>query len=101
MTRLIGLPLGFVVAACAQQPSPQLTTLTPESRKALASAQLFARKLGMAGDCRTPGPSEHYAIRDEGGFWVVDVEPPPRPGPTLHLTIAKNDYRIVRAQKIG
>ena len=91
----------LAVTACSQPQSQQLRTLTPESRKALASAQLFARKLGMAGDCRTPGPREHYAVRDEGRFWVVDVERPPQPGPTLHLTIAKNDYKIIRAQKVG
>lgn len=101
MVRSIALALVFAAAACAQSQPPPLRTLTPESRKALAYAQLFARKLGMAGDCRTPGPREQYAIRDEGRFWVVDVEPPPRPGPTLHLTIAKTDYKIVRAQKIG
>ena len=101
MIRSFSLALVFVAAACAQSQPPSLRTLTPESRKALASAILFARKLGMAGDCRTPGPREHYAIRDQGRFWEVDVEPPPRPGPTLHLTIAKTDYEIVRAQKIG
>ena len=100
---MIRIPLLALLAvtACSQPQPQQLRTLTPESRKALASAELFARKLGMAGDCRTPGLREHYAIRDDGKFWVVDVEPPPRPGPILHLTIAKNDYKIVRAQKIG
>ncbi len=101
MARLSFLPLTLALVACSPPQPQQLRTLTPETRKALASAQLFARKLGMAGDCRTPGPREHYAIRDGGRFWVVDVEPPPRPGATLRLTIAKGSDAIVRAQKIG
>ena len=93
------LLLVLASAACSQsQPSPPLG---PETRKALASAQLFARKVGMAGDCLTPGPREHYSIKDAADTWVVEVEPPPRPGPVLRLTIRKDNFKVIRAQKIA
>jgi hypothetical protein len=62
---------------------------------------LFARKVGMAGNCLLPGPREHYSIKDAAGAWVVEVEPPPRPGPVLRLTIRKDNFKIIRAQKIA
>jgi len=55
----------------------------------------------MAGDCRSPGPREHYSIKDVADTWVVEVEPPPRPGPLLRLTISKGDFKVIRAQKIA
>jgi len=55
----------------------------------------------MAGDCLTPGPREHYSIKDAADAWVVEVEPPPRPGPVLRLTIRKYDFKVIRAQKIA
>ena len=89
----------LAVGACARlQPA---APLGPETRKALAAAQLFARKVGMAGDCRSPGPREHYSIKDAADVWVVDVEPPSRPGPLLRLTINKRDLMVIRAQKIA
>jgi len=88
----------LAATACSQpQPSP---SLNPETRKALASAQLFARKIGMAGNCLSPGPREHYSIKDAADAWVVEVEPPPRPGPVLRLTIRKDNFKVIRAQKI-
>jgi len=89
----------LAATACSQpQPSP---SLNPETRKALASAQLFARKIGMAGNCLSPGPREHYSIKDAADAWVVEVEPPPRPGPVLRLTIRKDNFKVIRAQKIA
>ena len=85
--------------ACSQ--SQPLQSLNPETRKALASAQLFARKVGMAGDCLSRGPREHYSIRDASDAWLVEVEPPPRPGPVLRLTISKDTLKVIRAQKIA
>jgi hypothetical protein len=55
----------------------------------------------MAGNCLSPGPREHYSIKDAADAWVVEVEPPPRPGPLLRLTISKSDYKVIRAQKIA
>jgi len=55
----------------------------------------------MAGDCVTPGPREHYSIKDAADAWVVEVEPPPRPGPVLRLTISKDNFKVIRAQKIA
>jgi len=55
----------------------------------------------MAGDCLTLGSREHYSIKDAADAWVVEVEPPPRPGPVLRLTIRKDDFKIIRAQKIA
>lgn len=98
MTRTFLLVL-LAATACSQ--SQPLQSLNPETRKALASAQLFARKVGMAGDCLTPGPREHYSIKDAADAWVVEVEPPPRPGPVLRLTIRKEDFKVIRAQKIA
>jgi hypothetical protein len=99
MLRALLLAVVLAAGACSQsQPSPPLG---PETRKALASAQLFARKVGMAGDCRTPGPREYYSIKDAANAWVVEVEPPPRPGPVLRLTISKDDFKVIRAQKIA
>ena len=99
MLRALLLPVVLAAAACSQsQPS---APLGPETRKALASAQLFARKVGMAGDCRSPGPREYYSIKDAADTWVVEVEPPPRPGPLLRLTISKGDFKVIRAQKIA
>lgn len=98
MTRTFLLAL-LAATACSQ--SQPLQSLNPETRKALASAQLFARKAGMAGDCLTPGPREHYSIKDAADAWVVEVEPPPRPGPVLRLTISKDDFKVIRAQKIA
>jgi len=62
---------------------------------------LFARKIGMAGKCLSPGPREHYSIKDAADAWVVEVEPPPRPGPVLRLTIRKDNFKVIRAQKIA
>jgi hypothetical protein len=93
------LLLALISAAACSQPQPS-APLGPETRKALASAQLFARKVGMAGDCLTPGPREHYSIKDAADAWVVEVEPPPRPGPVLRLTIRKDNFKVIRAQKI-
>ena len=98
MTRAFLLVL-LAATACSQ--SQPLQSLNPETRKALASAQLFARKVGMAGDCLTPGPREHYSIKDAADAWVVEVEPPPRPGPVLRLTISKDNFKVIRAQKIA
>lgn len=98
MTRAFLLVL-LAAMACSQ--SQPLQSLNPETRKALASAQLFARKVGMAGDCLTPGPREHYSIKDAADAWVVEVEPPPRPGPVLRLTISKDNFKVIRAQKIA
>src|ERR1700754_3457668 len=95
------LLLLFLLAATVCSQSQPLTTLGPETRKALAAAQLFARKVGMAGDCRSPGPREHYSIKDAADTWIVEVEPPPRPGPLLRLTISKGDFKVIRAQKIA
>ncbi len=98
---MLRIPLFVVVlgvTACSQ--SQPLATLGPETRKALAAAQLFARKVGMAGNCRSPGPREHYSIKDASDVWIVEVEPPPRPGPLLRLTITKGDFKVIRAQKI-
>jgi len=55
----------------------------------------------MAGDCLSPGPREHYSIKDAADTWVVEVEPSPRPGPVLRLTIRKDNFRVIRAQKIA
>jgi len=93
------LLLVLLAATACSQPQPT-ASLGPETRKALASAQLFARKIGMAGDCLTPGPREHYSIKDAADAWVVEVEPPPRPGPVLRLTISKDKFNVIRAQKI-
>jgi hypothetical protein len=94
--------LVLLAATACSQPQPQpLAQLGPETRKALASAQLFARKVGMAGDCLSPGPREHYSIKDAADTWVVEVEPPPRPGPVLRLTVSKDNLRVIRAQKIA
>jgi len=90
----------MLAATACSQPQP-LMSLTPETGKALASAQLFARRLGMAGNCLTPGPREHYSIKDVADAWVVEVEPPPRPGPVLRLTIRKDNFKVIRAQKIA
>ena len=99
MLRTLLLPIVLAAGACSQsQPS---APLGPETRKALSSAQLFARKVGMAGDCRSPGPREHYSIKNAADTWVVEVEPPPRPGPLLRLTISKRDFKVIRAQKIA
>jgi hypothetical protein len=99
MPRTLLLPVVLAAAACSQsQPS---VSLGPETRKAFAAAQLFARKVGMAGNCLSPGPREHYSIRDAADTWVVEVEPPPRPGPLLRLTISKSDFKVIRAQKIA
>ena len=99
MLRMLPLAMLLAATACAQsRPSPPLT---PEVQKAFGAAELFARRLGMAGDCRTPGPREHYSIRDAADSWIVEVEPPPRPGPTLRLTIRKGDYKVIRAQKVA
>jgi hypothetical protein len=62
---------------------------------------LFARKVGMAGNCLSSGPREHYSIKDAADAWVVEVEPSPRPGPVLRLTIRKDNYKVIRAQKIA
>jgi hypothetical protein len=94
------LLLVVLAAAACSQPQPS-APLGPETRKALASAQLFARKVGMAGNCLSPGPREHYSIKDAADAWVVEVEPRPRPGPLLRLTISKGDYKVIRAQKIA
>ena len=94
------LLLVLLAATACSQPQPT-ASLGPETRKALASAQLFARKIGMAGDCLTPGPREHYSIKDAADAWVVEVEPPPRPGPVLRLTIRKDNFNVIRAQKIA
>jgi hypothetical protein len=92
----------FAVLAAAACSQPQPTApLGPQTRKALASAQLFARKIGMAGNCLSPGPREHYSIKDAADAWVVEVEPPPRPGPVLRLTIRKDNFNVIRAQKIA
>lgn len=55
----------------------------------------------MAGDCLSPEPREHYSIKDAADAWMVEVEPPPRPGPVLRLTISKINFKVVRAQKIA
>lgn len=89
----------LTATACAR-PQP-LTTLTPETRKAMGVAQLFARKLGMAGNCLTPGPRERYSITDAAENWTVEIEPPLRSVPKLLVTVSKRDYRIVRAQKVS
>jgi hypothetical protein len=99
MLRAISLSVMLAAGACSQ--SQPTAPLGPEARKALVAAQLFARKVGMAGDCRSPGPREHYSIKDAADTWVVEVEPPPRPGPLLRLTISKGDLKIIRAQKIA
>jgi hypothetical protein len=91
----------LAAAACSRPQAQPLRQLGPDSRKALGVAELFARKLGIAGDCRTQGPREHYSIRDVAGSWVVEIEPPPRPGPLWRLTISKGDYKVTRAQKIA
>jgi len=99
MLRAIFLSVVLAAGACSQsQPS---VPLGPETRKALAAAQLFARKLGMAGDCRSPGPREHYSIKDAADTWVVEVEPPPGPGPLLRVTISKGNLKVIRAQKVA
>jgi hypothetical protein len=98
MTRALLLVLLATVACSQPQPS---APLGPQTRKALASAQLFARKIGMAGDCLSPGPREHYSIKDVADAWMVEVEPPPRPGPVLRLTISKETFKVIRAQKIA
>jgi hypothetical protein len=99
MLRALPFVVVLAAAACSQpQPSPPPG---PEARKALASAQLFAREVGMAGDCRSLGPREHYSIKDAADTWVVEVEPPPRPGPLLRLTIGKDNFKVIRAQKIA
>ena len=32
---------------------------------------------------------------------VLEVEPPQRPGPVLRLTIRKDNFKVIRAQKIA
>lgn len=55
----------------------------------------------MASDCRTPGPREHYDYKSVSGTWIVDIVPPPGRGQVVRLTIRKDNFNIIRAQKIG
>ena len=64
-------------------------------------AQQFAIKRGMASNCRTPGPHEHYDYKSGGGAWIVDIVPPPGRGQVVRLTIRKDNFEIIRAQKIA
>lgn len=55
----------------------------------------------MASDCRTPGPHEHYNYNDAGTALIVDIVPPPGRGQVIRLTIRKDNFKVIRAQKIA
>jgi hypothetical protein len=85
--------------ACSQ---PQPSHLAPvDARRAVDAAQQFAIKLGMASNCRTPGPHEHYNYKDAGAALIVDIVPPPGRGQVIRLTIRKDNFKVIRAQKIA
>ena len=54
----------------------------------------------MASNCRTPGPHEHYDYKDAGAALIVDIVPPPGRGQVIRLTISKDNFKVIRAQKI-
>ena len=64
-------------------------------------AQQFAIKRGMASNCRAPGPHEHYDYKSGSDAWIVDIVPPPGRGQIVRLTIRKDNFEIIRAQKIA
>jgi len=55
----------------------------------------------MASNCRTPGLHEHYDYKDAGAALIVDIVPPPGRGQVIRLTISKDNFKVVRAQKIA
>jgi MinD superfamily P-loop ATPase len=99
MMRLPFLAMLLAGTACSQtQPTP----LAPaDARRAVEAAQQFAIKLGMASNCRTPGPHEHYSYKDAGTALIVDIVPPPGRGQVIRLTIRKDNFNVIRAQKIA
>jgi len=86
-------------AACSQPqpPQPSLASI----RRAVTVAQQFAIQRGMASNCRTPGPHEHYDYKSAADAWIVDIVPPPGRGQVVRLTISKGNFKVIRAQKIA
>ena len=99
MLRLPLLVMLLTETACSQS---QPSHLAPaDARRAVEAAQQFAIKRGMASNCRTPGPHEHYDYKDVGAALIVDIVPPPGRGQVIRLTISKDNFKVIRAQKIA
>jgi len=99
---MLRLPLFTMLlagTACSQAQPPHLAPA--DARRAVEAAQQFAIKLGVASNCRTPGPHEHYSYKDAGTALIVDIVPPPGRGQVIRLTIRKDNFKVVRAQKIA
>lgn len=99
MRRLPLLAMMLTGVGCSQ-PQPQQPSLA-SIRRAVTAAQQFAIKRGMASNCRTPGPHEHYHYESVADAWIVDIIPPPGRGQVIRLTISKDKFKIIRAQKIA
>jgi|GEM_PF-1614687 len=98
MQRLPLLATILTGAACSQPqpPPPSLASI----KRAVTVAQQFAIKRGMASNCRTPGPHEYYHYESAADAWIVDIVPPPGRGQVVRLTISKDNFKVIRAQKI-
>jgi len=55
----------------------------------------------MASNCRTPGPHEYYHYESVADAWIVDIVPPPGRGQVVRLTIRKDNFKVIRAQRIA
>jgi len=94
---LLAMMLTGVGCSQPQPPQPSLASI----KRAVTVAQQFAIKRGMASDCRTPGPHEYYHYQSVADGWIVDIVPPPGRGQVVRLTIRKDDFKVIRAQKIA
>jgi len=92
----------LAAAACSKlQPSQPQQPSAASVRRAVTAAQQFAIKRGMASNCRTPGPHEYYHYESVADAWIVDIVPPPGRGQVVRLTIRKDNFKVIRAQRIA
>jgi hypothetical protein len=94
---LLAMMLTGVGCSQSQPPQPSLASI----KRVVSVAQQFAIKRGMASDCHAPGPHEHYNYKSVADAWIVDIVPPPGRGQLVRLTIRKEDFKVIRAQKIA